>query len=474
MICGWDRDESHASARKHAARRELTRRRPGPEGFGWDAFTGRELGAALGVSFSDAEDLLGLADALETRLPGTKALFRSGILSQAKAAIIACATALLDPEEARAAEALVLGRAGSLTPAGLRAAIRRAVMEVAPDKARKRREHAAKKARVERWAEGSGNAGLAGRNCPRLRCWPPISGSRRGRRSWARPGWRAAWICCGPGPTWTCCWAPTPGLLFSRAASLPVPAGPLAGVIPPGFACRVTMTIPAPTLLDLADRPGELAGIGPDLPRPGPRPGRCRGPQPPVDVVPDRDRQPRARDRAQLRPSRHPPATTPPGPNPVTSGGPDPPGRPRSASPRPATLVRRRVRHLAVRHRDPLPAGPAHLDRASPHRGVATTGTRPGAMIPGMLRHLAQVRHATCTGPAAAVLHPPDFSTTPRMSAPDVPCTTRSAASPPLKQPPLTVEQLATRRPLDHPSDGRHTNYPLPHLACRFRAGAFV
>src|SRR5271169_7021256 len=39
-------------------------------------------------------------------------------------------------------------------------------MDVAPDKARKRREHEAKKTRVERWAEDSGNAGLAGRELP--------------------------------------------------------------------------------------------------------------------------------------------------------------------------------------------------------------------------------------------------------------------------------------------------------------------
>ena len=60
----------------------------------------------------------------------------------------------------------MLDRAGSLTPAGLRAAIRRAVMEVSPDKAKKRREHMAKRTRVERWAEDSGNAGLAGRELP--------------------------------------------------------------------------------------------------------------------------------------------------------------------------------------------------------------------------------------------------------------------------------------------------------------------
>ena len=55
---------------------------------------------------------------------------------------------------------------GSLTPGALRAAISRAVMEVNPEKARNRREHMARRTRVERWAEDSGNAGLAGRELP--------------------------------------------------------------------------------------------------------------------------------------------------------------------------------------------------------------------------------------------------------------------------------------------------------------------
>jgi hypothetical protein len=39
-------------------------------------------------------------------------------------------------------------------------------MQVAPEAARKRREDAAKDARVERWAEDSGNAALVGRELP--------------------------------------------------------------------------------------------------------------------------------------------------------------------------------------------------------------------------------------------------------------------------------------------------------------------
>jgi hypothetical protein len=118
----------------------------------------------LGVGSGDASELLDLAWHLEVNLPGTKAAFDAGILSRDKAAVVAYATAYLDPAEARAAEAMVLDRAGSLTPA---------------------------------------------------------------------------------------------------------PGGPLSGVILPGFAGRVTLTIPATTVLDLADRPGEMAGIGPIDPNPG-------------------------------------------------------------------------------------------------------------------------------------------------------------------------------------------------------------
>ncbi|MFZ0192138.1 MAG: DUF222 domain-containing protein, partial [Streptosporangiaceae bacterium] len=174
-ICAWDRVEAYASSRKHAAVAELIRRRPArgaavqgpaqmPEAA--DEFVAQELASVLGESRAAAGDIVSLAQELEVNLPGTKAAFRSGIVSRRKAMIIAGAAVLLDPQEARAAEAKVLGRAGTLTPPGLRAAIARAVMEVAPGKAKKRREHAAEKTRVERWAEASGNAGLAGRELP--------------------------------------------------------------------------------------------------------------------------------------------------------------------------------------------------------------------------------------------------------------------------------------------------------------------
>ena len=163
VMCAWDRVEAHAAARKLAAVAELDRRNPEP---GDAEFTADQIANALGESRFRAGELTGTAGHLDTRLPGTQAALRDGTVSLGKARLIATATGLLDPGEAAAAEAGVLDRAGRLTPGGLRAAIARAVMEAAPDKARKRRETAAKFARVERWAEDSGNAALAGRELP--------------------------------------------------------------------------------------------------------------------------------------------------------------------------------------------------------------------------------------------------------------------------------------------------------------------
>ena len=155
LLCAWDRVESHAAARKLAAIAELARRNPAAE----DAeFTADQLACALGESRARAYELLGTAGHLATHLPGARAALRDGTIGLGKARLIAAATALLDPDEARAAEVGVLDRAAGLTPGGLRAAIARAVLEVAPEKARERRETAARFARVERWAEDTGNA----------------------------------------------------------------------------------------------------------------------------------------------------------------------------------------------------------------------------------------------------------------------------------------------------------------------------
>jgi hypothetical protein len=259
----------------------------------WEEFVPEELAPALAQSAWAAADILGLASDLAVKLPGTAAAFRSGVLHENKARIIAAATQLLDPGEARAAEALVLDRAGTLTPGGLRAAIARAVMQVAPDKARKRREEAAKDARVERWTEDSGNAALVGRELPpaevlaadqRVTWWARqlrkagLVGSMdlRARayldlllgmdsRPSPQPAGNAP-IGDGPedsGPDGDGTDGPGGGGSGPGQPAGPAPTGPAAGVIPPGFAGRLNLTVPLATVLGLADRPGEAAGIGP-------------------------------------------------------------------------------------------------------------------------------------------------------------------------------------------------------------------
>ena len=362
IICALDRAEAAACSLKHAALAAFLRRRPYPgcavEGAaelpaGRDEFAGDEIAQLLAEGRGTAEAMLDLARDLEVRLPGTKAAFRAGTLRHSKAQIIAWATAALDPGEARAAEAKVLGRAGRLTPGGLRSAIARAVMEVAPDKARKRREQAAKDARVQRWAEDSGNAALAGRELPpdevlavdqRISWWarqlkkagltgsmdelrarayldllldkdsrptppppppPPASDGderrpgtaarRRRARSGGEPG--------GSGP-------PDRPDRPDRPdpPDPPDPAAPMtppgAGVRPAGFVGRLHLTVPLATLLGLADRPGEIPGLGPVDPWLARDLARAAAANPKTTWCLSVTDQAGTRDRARLRPAR--------------------------------------------------------------------------------------------------------------------------------------------------------------------------
>ena len=449
-ICAWDRVEAYIAARKHAAVAELGRRRPAagaavdeatgmPEGC--DEFVSRELAAVLGCGNGrdGAGTMLDLAWGLEVDLPGTQAAFRDGILSRDKALIIATATMLCDPAEARAAEAMVLGRAGSLTPAGLRAAINRAVMDVAPDKARKRREHQARRARVERWFEDSGNAGLAGRELPpakvlaadqRITWWAKqlrnagLEGDMDQLRALAYLdillGVDSRPLASGPDRA--------PGQDTDRRGPhgrdgdgyggaqgeesdpdgppeppFPAPAGPLAGIIPPGFAGRVNLTVPLATVLDLADRPGELPGIGPidpdlagDLAAAAARSYRSTW------CVTVTDHQGHAIGHGCARPE---PASHAGRRKPGTWGGPDPPGPPGRGRPRfsftPSGRPGPPGGYGTWRFSTGVPGQLGLLVTLDPiatgdcdHRFQAA-GHNAGVK----LRHLTQIRNATCTGP---------------------------------------------------------------------------
>jgi hypothetical protein len=292
VLCAWDRSESHAHARKLAAIAELRRRRVGiePPTSGLEAgsrdedYLADEIAHVLGESRRAADGLAAVAEALDGKLPGTRAGLLDGTISPAKARLAAAGTALLDDDEARAVEEEVLGRAGRITPGSLREAISRAVMEIAPGKARKRREVAARDTRVEQWAEDSGNAALAGRELPpadaiaagqRITWWARqlrtagVDGDLdqlRGRafidlllsrdsRPAAAGGHGGSGAQAGPGQPGT---APSPGIGIGIDPSPgPIPAGSA------GFAANVNLTVPLTTTLGLADRPGDLSGCGP-------------------------------------------------------------------------------------------------------------------------------------------------------------------------------------------------------------------
>src|SRR4029077_12497787 len=200
------------------------------------------------------------AQSFGTRLPGTAAGLEDGTISRYKAEIIARATVLLEDEEARAAEAEVLDRAARLTPGGLRAAMARAVITVAPKTARERRETAAKEARLERWLQNTGSAALMGCELPpaeALAADQQITALARELKKAGLDGdmdqLRArAFLDLLLGQD------SRPGQ-GGAAAAAAGPAGAAAG----GPAARITLTAPLATLAGLADRPGELGSLGP-------------------------------------------------------------------------------------------------------------------------------------------------------------------------------------------------------------------
>jgi hypothetical protein len=421
LITAADRTEAAACALKHAAAAELIRRRPAPgcalhgrarmpESYLDSA--GDEVKWALAEIRPVADGVLSLAHDLEVKLPGTRALFRAGLLRHSKVQIIARETALLDPEEARQAEQMFLAPTPALSPGALRRAAALAVAVVNPAKAKKRREHGARNARVERWREPSGNAGLAGRELPaaavlamdqRITWWARqlaaagVEGGMDVLRARAladllldRDSRPAAWRGATPsdigadhpaGPYR----APGPGAGPAPGGS----PGGHAGGIPAGFAGRYHLTISLATLLGLADRPGELAGLGPvdpwlarDLARSSaasPKTTWC------LTVTDSRGRatghacaRPEPRDHTSNRAHTISTGFT------LTLAGPGPPGG--YGTWRFTTGVPGQRAWIIEIH--PIPAG------ACDHRYQAK-GHDPGVK----LRHLTQIRHATCTAP---------------------------------------------------------------------------
>ena len=143
----------------------------------------------------------------------------------------------------------------------------------------------------------------------------------------------------------------------------PPAAGPAAGAVPAGFAGRINLTIPLITLLDLADRPGEIPGIGPIDPWLGRDLATAAAGNPKTtSCVTITDEHGRAIGHGCARPQPKSHASRR-----------DKPGGP-------------------ARRADPI--HPPITTQDCDHRFEAR-GHDPGVK----LRHLTQIRYATCTGP---------------------------------------------------------------------------
>ena len=282
---------------------EFIRRRPGPgcalEGPErmpevWHEHACSELTAQLHITRHAADNLLGLAHDLTVKLPGTAAALRDGIIDAEKAYTIALRCSVLTPDEARAAEAILfaLPDVDEMTWSMIRDRIGRAVIEVNPEAAVRRRKEAAKQRRVEVVPEDSGNAMIAGRELPQAAALAAsqmlTARARQLRKAGITGGMDELRVqayleklgvldpLTGPGARQGTDGAPDDGNADGGEGNggpgpggthpgQPGPAGgagAVPGEVPAGFVARTNLTLPLATLLDLAERPGMMPGVG--------------------------------------------------------------------------------------------------------------------------------------------------------------------------------------------------------------------
>ena len=176
MLGRWEVTEAWCAGAKLGVIRELIRRRaqpgyepasPGGLPGAWQEGLTQEVSNQLGVSLRAADGLIGLAADLDSRLVLTRAALEAGVISLAKARIIAEAAAVLDDPRAAAAETLIADQLAGKTPGQVAALIAWAVVKVDPEGAEKRRERAQREeARVRFWREHAGTAALAAFGLP--------------------------------------------------------------------------------------------------------------------------------------------------------------------------------------------------------------------------------------------------------------------------------------------------------------------
>jgi hypothetical protein len=380
LLCASRRLASRQAAAELAATAELDARRrrdaaarpstPANTSSAVGEQVSAELAAALTLTGRAADSLLALARDL-ARLPQVRAALAAGRIDLAKARVFAAELAALDGPAAARIAARYLDRAEGWTISQLRRALRAAVLAADPAAGKRKMDKARKDTRVEAWQEGSGNAALSGRELPPAQAIAAdarIGQIARALKARGAPGTldqlRAhVYLALLLGTDPASLLGGEPG---TAAPALGEPASPA------GLGGAIHLTLPALTWLGLADRPGELAGLGPIDPH-------------------------TARDLAAMMTAGGSAAWH------VTLTGPD--GRavahacPHSQPPSPAQPPWRvgpparagpdpRAAWLAALDFDWLETGPCQHTRQTP-------GYQPGPK----LRHLLAIRNPSCTAP---------------------------------------------------------------------------
>ncbi|MCO6005942.1 HNH endonuclease [Actinoallomurus purpureus] len=167
-IGAWRRLGSWAKAGELAAVAALLEKRT-RGGGGVQAFESAvsEIQLELTLTGWGAARLLELACPLADKLPGTMDALRQGLIDEAKARVIARAVdGAPDATTARLMERRVLPEAPRQTTGQLRSAVQRALIEVDPGAAERRRANAEADRRVELRATDDHTADLCGRDLP--------------------------------------------------------------------------------------------------------------------------------------------------------------------------------------------------------------------------------------------------------------------------------------------------------------------
>jgi hypothetical protein len=232
-------------------------------------FAADEVAAAFGLTWLSAAGEIEYARIVARRLPVTFAALAAGRLDAAHVKIIEDIISILSDEDAAIADQILAGAARSKTYAQLRAAANRLVLKLDPEAVRKRKETARGEARVRSFREGSGNAGISGREMPSVEVLASMQHVEERAREL-----RAAGV---PG-TWEELKVRATLDLLQERDSRPVSSEPPAtggdGLAPdagepggpgnggPSVGAMVTITVPATAMTSDIGPPGELDGFG--------------------------------------------------------------------------------------------------------------------------------------------------------------------------------------------------------------------